>query len=199
MTKKKYVLSTMLLAFSLAASSLCAQGIGIGIGPFRLELHGGVDGEAITSQRRLQLLDNPICYAIREQKELEMIVETEEAINKNEFKSTIKKITLDPYVFGIDKNGQPILRGNIVKELLVKEVKVKYGDEKKDSVKKEEKKSFFSALFTSQKDKDIASVNIRKVSDVRVLEDAPFKAPKNINELTKDDSFDVICAIVPAQ
>jgi hypothetical protein len=183
---KSLVLGSMLLA-----SSGFADGFGFNIGPFNMQF--GISGGDYAVYSR-SALDSPICFAISNRKQLELIVEGTENISTKERKVVIKKLVVDPYAFGIARDGAPVLRGNVVSEKLISEETVKYGEDTFDqpSVSSDKKeKGYFSGLFSSDKTKNI---DIRKVSNIRVIEDSHFDAPKNYKGL-KDDNIQVICQL----
>ena len=187
---KKFMLATLIF---FSASALNADGLGIELGPFSLSLQGDFEGEPIRDRR--SILDSPLCIAISEQKQMEFVVEEENVTSKSETVYVRKAITIEPYLFGINRKGQPVLYGNIVAQKNIKEVTTKYGDENTSDTK-EKKKGFFSGLFSSKKDKNkVSTINLRKVSGIRVLEDSHFEAPKDIDDIAKDDDIDVICKI----
>lgn len=185
----------MIFTSSLAASAACYGGFGFNIGPFDMQF-GSPDRYYETSNR--YVLDNPICHAISEQKRLEITVEGEEVVSTKEKKIVTKRLIVEPYAFGMTNNGKPVLRGAVIKEELVKEVSLKYGDDQFDetsvsSGKKE--KGFFSGMFNSDKNKNI---DIRKIVDVQVIDDSHFDAPKDYKGI-KEGNIQVICQIPVAQ
>lgn len=168
-----------------------ADGFGFGIGPFSIFFNGS-DRDYYISNR--MVLDDPICHAIENQERLELIVEGAENVSSKERKIVTKRLIVEPYVFGITREGKPVLRGNIVEDKLVKEVTVKFGEDKFDEtqVSSEGKsKGFFSGLFSSDKSENI---DIRKVSSVQVLRNSHFDVPKNY-KLLQEEGVRVICQV----
>lgn len=105
-----------------------------------------VDGTSYANDHK-DILDYPLC--ISKLKQVDMVVEAEEKLSAKETRFTIKRLLVEPYVYGVTKQGQPVLRSNIIKEKLIKEVTVKYGEDKFSENKKWSKKeeNFFSGCF----------------------------------------------------
>lgn len=188
-------ISSSILTLSLLASSAYGDGFGFNIGPFNMQF-GASSDSYMTSNRNV--LDNPICSAISYQKRLEIILEGAENVSTKEKKIVTKRLVVEPYAFGVTKEGKPVLRGNIVEEKLITEVTLKYGDEQFDESSvpsKEKEKSFFSGLFTSDKN---VNIDIRKIVQVQVIDDSHFDAPKDYKGL-KDSNIHVICELPVAQ
>lgn len=203
------------------------EGFGINFGPFDLQFGSAYNGYGSGYTREYRtytetpnhaaLLDTPICRAIEQQKKLEFIVEAKEKVNAKETKITTKRVIVEPYAFGFTKEKQPVLRGIVTSEQLIREITIKQGDDQpsdsqqkayatdneddeitveiKDK-KEEQDKSFFSGLFRSHKSKDdVESLNLSKVGNMRVLEDSHFDAPKDLASIFKDDIAQVVCQV----
>ena len=69
-----------------------------------------------------------ICYAINNQKQIELLIENQEIINPKEMRTIIKKVVVEPYALGT-KDSVPILQGKIVKEENIREVNVKVNED----------------------------------------------------------------------
>lgn len=181
-----------LLAFgiSLVSSSAYAEGIGFNIGPFSMQFNVG---GTYYAEDHKDILDFPLCFAISNLKQVDMVVEAEEKISSTESRFTTKRILVEPYAFGVTKEGQPVLRGNIVSEKLIKEVIVKYGEDKFNEEGKWSKKegNFFSGWFKSDTSQNI---DIQKISNIFVLQNSHFDAPKNYKGL-RDENIQVICQL----
>jgi hypothetical protein len=175
-------LYTLIMATLLLTGSGFAQDFGFSVGPFSLLFNTG-----FLQQR--PLLHDPICNAISHQQRLEMLVEGKETVSAKEMKIVTKKLTVEPYAFGITKEGKPILRGNVIEEKQLREIRIKYEDDKFDTASEKEKS--FSGWFSSGKDKNI---DIRKVSDLHVVEDSHFDVPKDYQPI-KDEDIHVICQL----
>lgn len=192
---KKIFLSS-LGAFCLVSASVQGLGFGVKLGPFELELGGG-----IASNRKV-ILEDPICYAIRTRKLLELIMEWEET-NRNETIIITKKVTIEPYLFGRTKDGQPIIRGNVVADTVIKEITVKYPDDERDfhdeDSNEEKEEGFFSGLFRSSKKgqtkSDLDTLNVQKIVSVNVIEQSNFNPPKDFKGIFEDDVAEVICSV----
>lgn len=184
------VFNILALGISLLSSSIYGEGVGFNIGPFSMQFNvGGTYYE----QDHKDILDFPLCFAISNQKQVDMVVEAEEKLNSKEIRITTKRLLVEPYAFGVTKDGKPVLRGNIVSEKLIKEVTIKYGDEKLNQegkwAKKEE--SFFSGWFKSDSNQNI---DIQKISNLYVLQGSHFDAPKDYKAL-KGENIQVICQL----
>lgn len=171
---------------SLFATSQVLTAIGIQVGPFSLNL---TDTQIVS---RAPLLDTPICYAIQNHKQLEMIVESDEQISNQETKRTIKRLRIEPFVFGVTKEGIPQIKGNVVQESLVQEVTIKYGEDEKESV------GIDSGNQSSTSDnKNSNLMNFSRIHDLYVIHHSNVKAPDNLMELLKDRQIQIICHILP--
>lgn len=180
----------LIMAISLLTGTLFAEGIGFNIGPFSMQFNVG---GTYYAEDHKDILDFPLCFAISNQKQVDMVVEAEQKLNAKETRFTTKRILVEPYAFGVTKQGQPILRGNIVKEKLIKEVTIKYGEDKFNEEGKWSKKeeNFFSGWFKSDKDQNI---DIQKISNLYVIQGSHFDAPKNYKGIT-DENIQVICQL----
>lgn len=206
----------MALLGSVSASSLFS--LGVSVGPFSLSLDGvgvydegygdrgyivGRRGTPVVVQRRLQMFDNPICYAIQQRKLLEMTVEWTENIDAKNLKSTIKRITIEPYLFGRDRNGNPILRGKIISDVMLKEVAVKFGDEPRDPNAdwRPPAQDAFSGRYNSLPAEkgpaagNLDTLSVERITNVRVIERSQFNPPKDFSEIFKDGIAEVICTV----
>lgn len=181
------MIKSFLLGSLLLTSSIYGDGFGFALGPFSLEFRadGGNYVEHAT------FLDNPFCNAIRNQKRVEIIVEGKETVNPKELKIVTKRLVVEPHAFGINKEGTPILNGNVIEEKQIKEVTVKF-EEEQFNVTDKKKGGFFSGWFKSDKNQN---VDIRKVKDVHVIEGSHFDAPKNYKGFAKEDNIQVICEL----
>ncbi len=189
-------LKSLTVGSLLFISTAYANGFGLYVGPFDLQFNGG---ETYYVDNHREMVDNPICYAISHQKRLEMLVESSEKTNAKEIKIAVKKLVVEPYAFLVTKDGKPALRGNIISEKMVKEIAIKYGEDKFDhddeEVSWQKKKGYFSGWFKSDKSQ---TVDIRRVSRLQVIEDSHFDAPKNYKEI-KEDGVQIICQLSAAE
>lgn len=110
------------LGIRLLSISVYAEGIGFNIGPFSMQFNFG---DTYYEQDHKDILDFHLCFAISNQKQVVMVVEAQEKLNSKETRFTTKRLLVESYALGVTKEGQPVLRGNVVKEKLIK-----YGDEK---------------------------------------------------------------------
>ena len=190
------LLQSLITGALLLGSSVYADGFGIGIGPFNLQFNAGESYTPFSTYTTV--LDNPICDAISHQNQLEIIIEASDKVSAKEIKVVTKKLILEPYAFGITRDGKPVLRGNVFDEHLIKEVTVRYGEdqfEEKTISSEEKNNGYFSGWFKSDKSKNI---DLRKVSNIRVLRDSHFDAPRNYKGL-HDDNVKVICELPVAE
>jgi hypothetical protein len=98
------LLNTITLGALLLTSSVYAQGFGFNMGPFSMQFN--LEGSYYADDHR-DVLDSPICYAISNQKRLDMIVEGKEKISSKEIKFITKRLVVEPYAFGITREGNP--------------------------------------------------------------------------------------------
>lgn len=171
-----------LISLFLILTPLSVSAFGIQIGPFSLEL-----GENVQADRGT-IIDTPVCAAIRAHKQIEVVLEVNSKVNDQEFSSVIKKVLVEPYVLGTAKDGRVVLKGNIVKEEVLKEVSVKYPQVKKGN---EGVVSGFFDFTSASGEKNV--INIDQIRDVQVLPDSSVKAPSNLQDLAKD--LQVLCIL----
>ena len=171
----------------LFTASAYADGFGFDLGPFNMHFNAS-EPDFLTSNR--SMLQNPVCQAITNRNQIEFTVQGSEVINAKEKKMVTKSLILEPYAFGITNDGRPALRGKVVKEKLIREVTVKFGDDKFDESAPKEK-GYFTGKFSSDTNKNI---DISRVSDIRVLDDVQFDAPKDFKGI-REDNFQVICQL----
>ncbi len=188
------IIKTLVVASMLLAGSAYADGFGFNLGPFNMQF-GASEPEYLSSNSGE--LQNPFCSAISAQKQVEFTVHGTEVVNAKEKKMIIKTIVIEPYAFGMTRDGKPVLRGKVVSEKLVKEVTVKFGDDKFDETKAKdnEDKGYFTGKFSSDKNKNI---DISKVSNIRIIQDSHFDAPKDYKAV-KDDNVHIMCQLPVAQ
>lgn len=179
---------TLFFAFSLVASSAYGIGFGFDVGPFNLQLQAPVGGYI---EDRDSIVDDPICTAIENQQRLAITVEGVETVSTKEKKIVTKRVVVEPYAFGITRQGAPVLRGNVVEEKMLQEVTVKYGEDRFAESMVSKDKGFFAGFFNSDKK---SPIDIRKVTMIEVIPDSHFDAPKDYQGLT-DENVEVICEL----
>lgn len=134
--------------------------------------------------------DSPICYAIKNQKQIELLIDTKEKSNKREMKITTKKIVIDPYLLGVTKEGKIAVRGNVASEKMIKEVSIKFGEDKlDDNAWGPRGDGFLSGKLND-------NVIVDKIVNVYVLQDSHFDIPRSYKS-QKDKVAQVICEIQP--
>lgn len=189
-----FLCSSIFLSFLLLTPS-DIRGLAIQLGPFNLELHGGYD------LNRKALIDAPLCTAIRNHQRVEMVIEHFDKSTPNEFKSVIKRVVIEPYAFGITRDGTPVIKGNLISERKIKEVFIRYSEDRETTSQKEDvdktKSNFFSGFWKSKN--SIETLNVREVRDINVIQDSSFKTPDKIADLLKDENFRPICEIEPLE
>lgn len=176
-------LRTITLGALLLSASISAEVFNFNVGPFSLIFNAG----------HRAFLDAPICYAISNQKQLEVIVENKEKVSAKEMKVTVKMLVIEPYAFGVTREDKPVLQGNVVEEKLVKEVSIKYGEDRfKDAYEEMgEREGIFSGWFKSSKNQNI---DVRKIINLDVIEDSHFDIPKDYKG-PKREEMRVICQL----
>lgn len=133
-------------------------------------------------------LDSPICYAISNQKRLEMVVNVVEEGSSGTKNLVTRKLVVEPHAFGTSNQGDPILKGTVVSDERVRQVALT--DERRT-----EEPSSFSGLFTSQKN---ATVDIRRVVKVTVIENSHFDMPTDFKGMDEAEG-QVICQLPVSQ
>lgn len=164
----------------------------------------GNDGRGMMSQEVMQQVESAICSAISAQKRIQVILQSREIKNSKEMRVVTKSVTIEPYAFGMTRNNQPFLRGNIVEDKVLKEVDVKYTEDKFNDKKSDEDKQddgVFSdkatsstGWFSSSGSTGVDNLNLRRVKNLRILDDTHFDAPKNYGGV-KDDRVQIKCEL----
>ncbi len=188
------IVRSLILGSLLVAGSVSAQDFRFDLGPFSMQF-GGPDILPAGHEHHRNMLNYPICYAIAQQKRIVFVVENRETVSPKEMKVVTKQLTVEPYAFGTSKEGKQLLQGNVTEDKQISEITIKYSE---DTFAKENKeraenrdKSFYSGWFSSGKSKNI---DIQRVSNLRVLDDSHFDAPKDYKGV-QDDSMQVICQL----
>ena len=191
--KSKVLTSLMITPFLLGHALNAHENVYQVPGNLQIEVQtNGYNNSNTYSERhyvpRTQEINNLVCYAIKNQKRMEMTVETQDIVNKKEMKIVIKKLIIEPYAFGMTSDGKPVFYGKVAQEKLDREATVKYGEDKYDdqavssSEKKEKVTSGWfgaeskSAWFNHEKNNDI---DMRNIKGIKVIEDSHFDAPKD--------------------
>lgn len=176
----------------MLAGSVYAQELGIQKGPFDLQFNTS-EGTYVYEYK--PVLDNPICDAISNQRQLEMTIDKMEKISDKEIRIVSKRVVVEPYAFGINSDGKPILRGNVVEEKVLKKVTVKFEEEQADEDRKISRewkqKGFFSGWLMSDNNQ---KMEIRRVGKLRVVEGSHFDIPKNFKGI-EGENIQVICQL----
>lgn len=179
----------MLFASTLLVGTAYADGFGFSLGPFSLQF-GGPSGRVVTTS---EMASDPICSAISQHKDLEIIVEGREKVSNKEAKIVTKKITIEPYLFGTNNRRQPVLKGKVISEKMLREVTIKYGEEEKDNAMDNQP---LSGVFqTKQKKGDVSTLNIDKIQRINIVEDSHFDTPKDYDKNSYNDVVNVICEL----
>lgn len=168
------------VSLMLLISPAIVSGLGIQVGPFSIELGGGIHAD------RGRILGNPVCHAIKNHKQMEVVLVVDTKVNDQEFSSVTKKVLFEPYLVGVDVSGIPVLKGNILKEEILKEVSVKYAKGSEEV----EKRPFFT--FSTQ-DGEKGTINFDQIRGVRIIPDSNVEVPDNLKDLTGD--LDVLCIL----
>lgn len=180
---------TVLLTL-ISTTQAFAAGIGNEMGLFCLQVQGFIN------TNRAVALDNPACYAMTSKKAIVMTVAIDEAINNQTYMNYIKKLTLEPYIYGIDRNQQPVLCGNIVRVEILKQQAVKFGTA-------QVAQAFggldpkFTAMIIWKQPAMVGPVNVWKVLDVQVNQGASYMARQEILQQFPTQGLNVICSTLP--
>lgn len=204
---------------SMGAYTESAIGLEIQVGPAQLSLQGP-PGPA-NFQRNF--FDRKICYAIENHARLELFIGSKDETSDKETKVTVKKITIDPYLFGIDPEGRPVLQGNVINSEVIKEVTITYSDAKYKNEDLQRRQKFQNngrrgpqdnqddqdnqdngSQAAAQQDKKNpennakTGLNIANVSFIRVLDQTHFDVPKDIDkqlEKNTQGNIQVVCSL----
>ena len=204
----KKILTSCLL---LCSTALSAEGYEIQINPMNRGVgmndgayynDGDYDDESSAGDNRGYMgrsmmrpadVANQLCQAISNQNQIEIVVEKREIVNSKELRVEVKKVVVEPYGLAVTQNGQPVVRGNIVSDKMIKEVTVKFGDDRFDTSKKDKDVNTSSSWFSSSnKNLDISRVRAINPTNTR------FDAPKDYKGF-EDNSLNVICEIQPVK
>lgn len=172
----------------LIGSAAYADGFGFNLGPFSLQFGGGSGGRVVTMA---DIQTDPICHAIARQKHLGLIVKGREKVSDKEFKIVIKKITIEPYLFGTNNRRQPVLKGKVIDEKMIKEITIKYG-EGEDI---DENGSMSGTFQIEQKKGDISRLKVDQIEQIFIIEDSHFDVPKGYDKNSYNDVVNVICEL----
>ena len=159
----KYLLSLIVFGSLFAATEQAVT-----YGPFSLELTGAT--KSVNDRRAL--LDDPINYAIASKQRLGLTVELDEKWAKGD--AAVKRIIVEPYVFGLDRKGQPVLRGNIVGEEMVTETTNPNG-------------STLKGMIVYLKKPGVNSINLKSIKKVEVIRGDFFNPPATIDASYQND------------
>lgn len=159
----KYLLSLIVFGSLFAATDQAVT-----YGPFSLELTGAT--QSINDRRAL--LDDPINYAIASKQRIGLIVELDEKWAKGD--TAVKKLIVEPYVFGLDRKGQPVLRGNIVGEEVSTETTTPNG-------------STLKGMIVYLKKPGVNSINLKAIKKVEVLRGDFFNPPSTVDPSYQKD------------
>lgn len=174
----KYLfMATTVVASMLLGQPSSAQALGVGIGPFSLSVGG--QGVAVDSSF-YRLYNDPICQAIKERNLIAIYIEQDNAI---------KRVVIEPYALGYNKDGNLVLQGYNVEAFDM-------SDEPKESGSGE---GFIGGVFTTFTGDTWTGVSVNRVVRTEVLENTNFTvredAFKNMKE--SDVIVEMICAIHP--
>lgn len=205
---KKIITSCLLLC----STALSAEGIGINVGPLNMGIgtndgayynDGDYDDESPAGDNRGYMgrfvmrpadVANQLCQAISNQNQIEVVIEKREIVNSKELRVEVKKVVVEPYGLAVTQNGQPLIRGNVVSEKTVKEVTVKFSDDRFDTSKKDQDENASSSWFGSSKLKNLNLSRVRAINPTNTR----FDAPKDYKGF-EDNSLNVICEIQPVK
>jgi len=180
--KRIYLFSSAVLA-TLLFLPAATSALGLQVGPFSFFMTGG------TNLNRNAFLDTPICAAIHNHQRVEIIVESVDRSNAKEFKSAIKRVVLEPYALGLTQEGKPFLKGNIVKESMLQETTVKYGDEAPQIPE-----NYFSGEMQFANAKG-DKIQITKIREIRVIYDDHFSTPDNLKDILNLPDVQILCRV----
>lgn len=154
------------------------QAIGVDVGPFSLTLPVDVEVDS----PREQFYYDPICRAILERDLVMLLVETEE--NK------VQQVVVEPYAFGYNKDGNLILQGVHVKE-------ARFDGQKQENEEKNGTGYIGGVLTTFKSDGGTKTFPLRRVIEVRVLENTDFRVSKDkLKKIDKENGIvDPICEL----
>ena len=205
---KKIITSCLLLC----STALSAEGYEIQINPMNRGVgmndganynDGDYDDESSAGDNRGSMMDrftmrpadvaNQLCQAISNQNQIEIVVEKREIVNSKELRVEVKRVVVEPYGLAVTQNGQPVVRGNVVSDKMIKEVTVKFSDDRFDTSKKDQDANKSSSWFSSSsKNLDISRVRAINPTNKR------FDAPTDYKGF-EDNSLNVICEIQPVK
>jgi len=142
-------------------------------------------------------LDNPICFSMASRRTMTMTVEIDEAINNQTFINYIKRFTFEPYLYGIDRNQQPVLCGNIVRVEILRQTNRTYGQSQ--VVNALNLPVMFTGMVTWMQGQTTTPVNVWKVLQVQNTQGVGFIPQQQIMALFAPTAtgINVICSAMP--
>src|SRR5262245_58352073 len=117
----KFIIKGLLVFIAIISANVYGAGLESEMNGFSLQLQGGWNINRGTA------LDNPVCQAINMRKILEMIVEIDEDTMAQTYRKYIKRLFIRPYIYGLNRDNQPVMRGVVIKETILQDVTVRYG------------------------------------------------------------------------
>jgi len=178
----KLLLLGLISALCFGANAVNAVSADIKVGPAELQLRAP-PGPANLHRN---FLDRKICRAIQIQSRLEVFIGSKEESSPTETKVTIKRVVIEPYLFGIGQRGQPILQGNVISSEVIKEVNIKYSDVKYKNEEMQRGPGPQGRRGNQPppppEQKNEGGVNFADVTSIRVLETEKFNVPKDIDK-----------------
>jgi hypothetical protein len=214
--------TSVILTSLLLASPIAADAVDFRLGFFNMEFNpigreylvnygSGWEKRYIPNSRAF--LESPICYAISNLKNLEIVIELNEYISIKEKKNLIKRLTVEPHVLGYTQDGRLELQGKIIQEEMLRAVTIKYGEDKfvvpidpkqpKDKAIDESEDDsekyttfydtgfFRGEYFFSNKN---YGVEIKRIRWIKVLEKSHFEVPKTYKQ-NNSNFIKVICQL----
>ncbi|GAB4229490.1 MAG: hypothetical protein Tsb0021_07370 [Chlamydiales bacterium] len=110
-------IKTVIYSILLGWASLCASEVEIGPFEFKLDQSEIRVGKPVERSDYVPFQQSPVCVAIRNKKLLEVIVEAQ----MEDGRSVLKRIVVEPYAFGYDREGALVLTGYRRKEVTLED------------------------------------------------------------------------------
>ncbi len=181
--------SFILAAVFTFCGTLQAVGVGKEMGTFCLQVQGA------SNVNRAVTIDNPVCYSMQARKVLVLTVQIDEAVNNQQFMNYTKKLTVEPYLYGLDRNQAPVLCGNIVRNEIISQGNATYGSTNNTY---NSTPSLFTGMVTWLGNQpSFNPVNVWKVLNIEVNQNAAFFPKQDMMQTFSGHGINPICSVLP--
>src|ERR1700733_5622074 len=148
------ILQSFILGGCLLTGSVSAFNFGGSVGPVSVDIHENDDyddddyGYQNQNQGRWGSrvgwrnrgmgqadINSQICQAIQDRSSIQVVLKTKDVVSPKELKITKKLVTVEPYAFGMTRDGLAVLKGNVTEQKDLTVVTVKTFENRFDNKK----------------------------------------------------------------